>query len=452
MYSSPPKRSLSFRPSLEALEDRCLPSVTFGGGPIIPHVQVNTLLFGQEWTSGSGLQVRNALNLYLQTLVNSPYMDMLSQYGVGRGSFGSTWRIWYTNDTTMSEQLDDSGGQNALKGLLIDAIQEGHLPTPNANQLYVIFLPPGEELIEPGGEEPTWETGTLGYHSWFTSPDYGTIYYAVIPFPDGNPNPITHDLQSSFNSLTTTVSHEVAEAVTDPMLDTNYGWDDQQFGNGGEIGDLVEHKPPIYWNGYVVQQEANQQEQGMSPNLPSASVSVAATSNRTFNGTVMNFLDHSTNQFGDTPIHALGGSPLADSSFQVTIDWGDGQTSSGQVVYNGDGQYSVVGSHSYVQTGSYQIQVWATDVYGMTAYAASSANVVPPPQPTLKDDFNLLIEGFEYELDHILAIFLPAYRAAADQMWATAQSNPAWNTQWGNLFWQLGMMYAEQALTGNHNS
>lgn len=76
----------------------------------------------------------------------------------------------------------------------------------------------------------------------------------------------------------------------------------------------------------------------------------------------------------------------------------------------------------------------------------------PPPQPTLQDDFALLFEGFEFELYQLIATILPSYGAAAGQAHAAAEANPAWNTSFGNLFWEVGMMYAEQALSGNHNS
>lgn len=76
------RRPRSVRPSLEQLEDRFLPTVDFFGGPVIPHVEVNTLFLGQQWTPSAPNNLnaaQNGLNSYLQALVNSPYMDMLGQ-------------------------------------------------------------------------------------------------------------------------------------------------------------------------------------------------------------------------------------------------------------------------------------------------------------------------------------------------------------------------------------
>jgi archaellum component FlaF (FlaF/FlaG flagellin family) len=383
----------TLRPTLEVLEDRFLPTVDFFGGPLIPHVEVNTLFVGQEWQSGSLSNLVGGLNGYLKTLVNSPYMDMLSQYNVGRGSFGSTRIEWYNNDSDAKTPMNDNNlsypnGQTELQYLLVSAIQQGSYPPLDQNQLYVIFLPPGEQVEAPGGlmnnHAPN---GFLGYHSSFNS-QYGRISYAVLPYP-GGPNYLVNGLPTLqngdpavFDSLTSTVSHELSEAVTDPVPPSSpnpvrgvTGWIDPQR---DEIGDIV-NQQNVYWNGYVVQKEANQQDQGMVPALPSAGLSIAATANQSFNGTVMNFTDNSTTVFGDTAAQPLGGSPLPGSSFAITINWGDGQTSSGQVVYNGNGQFSVVGSHSYAQSGSYQISVTATDPYGVTASAESSVTVAPAP-------------------------------------------------------------------------
>jgi hypothetical protein len=119
-------------------------------------------------------------------------------------------------------------------------------------------------------------------------------------------------------------------------------------------------------------------------------------------------------------------------------------------------------------SGSNSSNFSGSDVFGRgTPYADRVVTeLMPPPTiqqppssppsapgpPTLSDDFNLLIEGFEYELAQILAMISPAYGTQAGQALAAAQSNPAWNTSFGNLFWQLGLTLAEQAIAGNHNS
>src|SRR5437870_903151 len=78
------------RPALEPLEDRWVPTVTYHGGPLLPSVEATALFFGSAWSSTPSLsQQAVTLDNYLQYLVNSPYMDMLTNagYGVGRGQF-----------------------------------------------------------------------------------------------------------------------------------------------------------------------------------------------------------------------------------------------------------------------------------------------------------------------------------------------------------------------------
>jgi len=65
-----------------------------------------------------------------------------------------------------------------------------------------------------------------GYHDRSA----GGLFYAVVPYPDcsgclGNPRPL--------DALTSVCSHELAEAITDPV--PGQGWYDDA---NGEIGDI----------------------------------------------------------------------------------------------------------------------------------------------------------------------------------------------------------------------
>src|SRR3954471_8271964 len=52
---------------------------------------------------------------------------------------------------------------------------------------------------------------------------------------------------------------------------------------------------------------------------------------------------------------------LAADEYTVAIDWGDNTQSAGKVVANGDGSFSIVGSHDYATKGQYEINVTLTD-------------------------------------------------------------------------------------------
>lgn len=80
----------SFRPSMELLEDRLTPAVTFHGGAVLTNVVAENLYLGHDWYASGNYQMAQYLQGFTSTLVNSSYVDNLTRagYGVGRGS---TW-------------------------------------------------------------------------------------------------------------------------------------------------------------------------------------------------------------------------------------------------------------------------------------------------------------------------------------------------------------------------
>jgi len=91
----------------------------------------------------------------------------------------------------------------------------------------------------------------------------------------------------------------------------------------------------------------------------------SSTEHSTFTGSVATFTDadpHGT---------------LAD--YKATIDWGDGTTGSGTVASNGGGGYSVTGTHSYTEGGSFNVGVLVNDQGGASAGAISTANIADFP-------------------------------------------------------------------------
>src|SRR5262249_28030290 len=78
-------------------------------------------------------------------------------------------------------------------------------------------------------------------------------------------------------------------------------------------------------------------------------------------GTVATFFDANTN------------APLSD--FTATIAWGDGNISGGTVSSLGSGNFSVTGTNTYAQSGTFPVSVQIQDVGGATALFVSTANV-----------------------------------------------------------------------------
>ncbi|HTU19753.1 MAG TPA: hypothetical protein VMG10_16950 [Gemmataceae bacterium] len=68
----------------------------------------------------------------------------------------------------------------------------------------------------------------------------------------------------------------------------------------------------------------------------------------------------------------------ASGTYTAVINWGDGTTSTGQVVAGPNGTFSVTGSHSYSQSGGYLTNVQVSDSSGNVASAFGSVITASP--------------------------------------------------------------------------
>jgi hypothetical protein len=201
------------KPTLVELENRIVPTIVYGGGPTIPDVVVNPIVMQQPGVAMPAMNV----NAFFPLLVRD-YLPLLAPYGIGAGTMGPT--------ETISPVLGKNPTDYQIQLFLLNQIQAGVLPQNGPNQLYFVVLPYGYSVADVGG---------LGYHSFFPMPNGSLVYYAVA---DG----------SGTSQMALDISHELAEAVTDPG--PNFGY------NGGdptsEIGD-VEGNQTFLLDGYAVQ-------------------------------------------------------------------------------------------------------------------------------------------------------------------------------------------------------
>src|SRR5262249_35782483 len=116
--------------------------LSFHNGPLLSHVQVETVYYGQGWVGSTGppsLQPGQApaggfqaqqqiqqLNTFFNDITNSAYMTMLNEYGVGRGTF--TGSDVDPNGPATGTTVTEVQIQNMLVG----EIQRGAVPAPNA--------------------------------------------------------------------------------------------------------------------------------------------------------------------------------------------------------------------------------------------------------------------------------------------------------------------------------
>jgi hypothetical protein len=250
-----------FLPTLECLEDRQVPTVTYHGGALLPHVEVQGMYLGSNWYNNSTYYNQTSrFEAFNRFLPQSSYMDLLTQlgYGVGRGSTSAG--AIDTLTLNKSNYLTDSNIRSEIQRF----INAGYLQQPDANRLYVVYVEPGVAILNDHDHNSTSIRDFAGYHGAFagrTARGYGAdIHYAVIAYAGGY-NYIYAGL-TSFSSMTLTASHEIAEAATDPNV--NYralSWYDDY--NGGEIGDI--HRYEASLNGYVVQSIINKYDVAYIP-------------------------------------------------------------------------------------------------------------------------------------------------------------------------------------------
>ncbi len=194
--------------------------LTYRGGPLLAAVNVFTVFLGPAWKAADAPLVTQVNNFFAYILT-SPLMDQLVEYAlpnqpIGHGSFGGT-------ATITAPKPPRAVTDAAIQSLIQTEVAKGTLPKPTANSLYFVYLPPGVSVVQ-GGQRSC--TNFCGYHDAIG----GTIYYAVMPYPgcSGCVGGL-----SVLDALTSTSSHELCEAVTDPV--PGQGWYDDA---NGEIGDI----------------------------------------------------------------------------------------------------------------------------------------------------------------------------------------------------------------------
>jgi hypothetical protein len=228
---------------------QCKPKVnlTYHGGPLLTEAQVYTIFWGAGWST----DLINDLVNFFQFILSSSLIDQLKEYSVpsfhiGHGKFMDK----HIEFDPILKTVDDKDIQ-----VLLTRLTGFNTLPPSANTLYFVFIPPGITVSRHNEKSCT---GFCGYHDSFIS-NNNNIYYAVMPFPDCSgchrdaPN-------FPFDALTLISSHELCEAITDPLFDDRanigLGWvyDEGAANDMYEIGDIC-YKTRMRLGGYLVQQE-----------------------------------------------------------------------------------------------------------------------------------------------------------------------------------------------------
>ena len=213
------------------------PNLTYRGGPLLTNVQVFAIFWGNAWSNPANSPLLTHMNEFFDFMLASKLIDQLSEYGVPGQSIGHGKRIGSTVYTIA--EPGKSVTDATIQKMLQTETASGIFPSPDSSSLYFVFLPPGS-LVEQGGAKSC--KTFCGYHDATSD----NIFYAVMPYPGctGCEGGLAIP-----DALTSTSSHELCEAITDPI--PGKGWYDDA---NGEIGDICAWKTKTL-GGYTVQLE-----------------------------------------------------------------------------------------------------------------------------------------------------------------------------------------------------
>jgi hypothetical protein len=217
------------------------PNLLYQGGPIVVNPQVHAIYLG-DWTSAANQGRITQLNQFITDFLNSSYMDVLSQYGIGTSGT-------FVNSITVADTSNSLVDVN-FHTVIQTAINNNQLPEPTANSsvAFIIYLDDNKVVTD---EQICEANGNFGYHSSFTTTAGNPCYYAIVPslndacvstvcgnLPPGYTCSINQGATTQVQRQTQVSSHELSEMFTDPQVAAgNLAWNDNDFSDG-EIGDL----------------------------------------------------------------------------------------------------------------------------------------------------------------------------------------------------------------------
>ena len=213
------------------------PKLTYRQGPLLTAVQVFTIFWGPAWQQPPQSDMLTRMNQFFDYILGSELMDQLGEYSVPGQKIEKGVLIGTT--TLLADVPTKSVQDSAIQSMIQAQITAGTLPAATSNTLYFVFVPPGVQVIQ--GTDASCKV-FCGYHETINN----SIFYAVMPYPGCSG---CLGSLAEFDALTSTTSHELCEAITDPI--PGQGWYDDA---NGEIGDICAWQTRVL-GGYTIQLE-----------------------------------------------------------------------------------------------------------------------------------------------------------------------------------------------------
>jgi hypothetical protein len=241
-----------------------VPPVAYHGGPVISHPQLITITYQDDTNTA----VDQAFD---EWIIQSKWLETIgADYGV---SLGSNMNVVLPGSAPTS--LQDSDVQNILVALIAD----GGLPAPVVpdgggvpDQLYMFWFPYTTTI-----SGTSLGVSCQSFGAYHNEDDVGVTPFAYAVIPTCDPySPYYQEVSAS---------HELAEASSDPLVQTAPAYTSNSFNNGwiGEIGDLCTPFDSFYlldggtymavqriWSNSAVE------DAGTQPCIPAAPMAYAA--------------------------------------------------------------------------------------------------------------------------------------------------------------------------------
>ncbi len=200
--------------------------VAYNGGPVLSNVEVHAVFWGRRVDT----TVTAQMGAFFRTLTGAPF-DWLSEYdtptqSIGRGKFTGASLITPANKGAALVTRD-------IGAEVVAQIATGTLPAPNANSFYAVFLPPG---VTVSFGPLTSCQSFCGLHGAAATKKGDPVYCLLIPdYAPGSGCDKLCGEGTAFENICAVSSHELIEGVTDPANVPNLAWNDDTY---GEVGDI----------------------------------------------------------------------------------------------------------------------------------------------------------------------------------------------------------------------
>jgi hypothetical protein len=240
-----------------------IPPVVYNGGPVINAPQLITITYQDDTNATTDQQ-------FDEWIVGSSWLTTIgADYGVSTGSNSNI--VLHNNAPTSILDSD-------IQSMLVALIADGGIPAPVVpdgglvpQQLYMVYFPYGTTI---SGDQLG--TSCQSFGAYHNEDGLGSTPFAYAVMPTCDPySPYYQEVSAS---------HELAEATSDPLVQSAPAYTSTGFNNGwiGEIGDLCTPYDTYYLvdggSYYAVQRiwSNSAVDAGTQPCIPAATIPFAA--------------------------------------------------------------------------------------------------------------------------------------------------------------------------------